>query len=46
MNEMTNDIKLIRENLYSGYKGMFREAGGALEYPFLTPASDQYADVL
>ncbi len=46
MDEMTKDIQLIRENLYANYKGMFREAGGALAYPFLTPGSDQYADVL
>ena len=25
---------------------MFREPGGALKHPFLTPGSDQYADVL
>ncbi len=37
---------LIRENLAANYKGMFREAGGALAYPFLTPGSNQYADVL
>ncbi len=37
---------LIRENLAANYKGMFREAGGALAYPFLTPGSSQYADVL
>jgi len=39
-------IKLIRKNLSENYKGMFREAGGAMDYPFLTPGSDQYADVL
>ena len=37
---------LIRENLTANYKGMFREAGGSLGHPFLTPGSDQYADVL
>jgi putative isomerase len=36
----------IRQNLAANYKGMFREAGGALPYPFLTPGSQQYADVL
>ena len=30
----------------SDYGGMFREPGGALKHPFLTPGSDQYADVL
>jgi putative isomerase len=37
---------LIEERLSAGYEGMFREPGGALKYPFLTPGSDQYADVL
>jgi putative isomerase len=37
---------LIRETLLSDYEGMFREAGDGLEYPFLTPGSGQYADVL
>lgn len=39
-------IEAIRENLSQNYKGMFREAGGALKYPFITPGSDQYAEVL
>jgi putative isomerase len=39
-------IDHIRHNLSENYKGMFREAGGALDYPFLTPGSAQYADVL
>ncbi|MDT8390174.1 MAG: trehalase family glycosidase [Lentisphaeria bacterium] len=43
---MRKHISNIRENLSQNYKGMFREAGGALPYPFLTPGSDQYADVL
>lgn len=37
---------LIRQNLLDNYSGMFREAGGNMPYPFLTPGSDQYADVL
>ncbi|MGB7338216.1 MAG: trehalase family glycosidase [Phototrophicaceae bacterium] len=37
---------LIRENLLKHYKGMFREAGGNMPYPFLTPGSQQYHDVL
>ncbi len=44
--EMKKHAALIRENLAANYKGMFREAGGALPYPFLTPGSAQYADVL
>ena len=39
-------IGTIRKNLAQNYKGMFREAGGVLNFPFLTPGSDQYADVL
>ena len=45
-NEMKKYSALIRENVGANYKGMFREAGGSLNYPFLTPGSDQYADVL
>ena len=37
---------LIRQNLQANYRGMFREAGGNLPYPFITPGSQQYADVL
>jgi putative isomerase len=37
---------LIRENLFANYPGMFREAGANLPYPFVTPGSQQYADVL
>jgi putative isomerase len=39
-------IELLRERLSGHYQGMFRPAGGALAYPFLTPGSEQYADVL
>ena len=39
-------FSLIEEKLTSDYAGMFREPGGALKHPFLTPGSDQYADVL
>jgi len=46
MSEMIRYTKLIRENLAVTYKGMFREAGEALPFPFLTPGSSQYADVL
>jgi putative isomerase len=37
---------LIRQNLQADYRGMFREAGGNMPYPFITPGSQQYADVL
>jgi hypothetical protein len=34
---------LIRENLLANYRGMFREAGGNMPHPFITPGSQQYA---
>jgi len=37
---------LLRTRLSSDYRGMFRPAGRSLTYPFLTPGSEQYADVL
>lgn len=37
---------LIKNNIYSDYKGMFRPAGGMLKFPFITPGSDQYANDL
>jgi putative isomerase len=39
-------LPLIREKIHAGYRGMFREEGGAFKYPFLTPGSAQYPDVL
>jgi len=39
-------IPLIREKIYKDYQGMFREDGGAFKYPFLTPGSQQYGDIL
>lgn len=46
MNKKCDYINLIRNNLREAYPGMFREAGGTFLYPFLTPGSKQYADVL
>lgn len=47
---MSDDIKhyseLLRQHLLENYKGIFREAGGALPYPFIAPGSQQYNDVL
>jgi putative isomerase len=37
---------LIEQKLSADYEGMFREPGGALKHPFLTPGSEQYAEVL
>jgi putative isomerase len=39
-------IATIREHVTRDYEGMFREEGGAFKYPFLTPGSSQYPDVL
>lgn len=37
---------LLRAQLPNDYRAMFRPAGGALPFPFLTPGSAQYDDVL
>jgi len=39
-------LPLIRQKTGADYRGMFREEGGAFKYPFLTPGSAQYPDVL
>lgn len=44
--ELTGQIERIRRHILANYRGMFREAGGNLPFPFLTPGSAQYADVL
>ena len=46
MNDTRRWSDLIREYGYREYDGMYRPAGGALRFPFLTPGSAQYADVL
>ncbi len=37
---------LIRKQLTGDYAGMLRAEGGAFKYPFLTPGSAQYPDIL
>ena len=37
---------LCKEHIGRDYRGMFREEGGPFAYPFLTPGSASYADVL
>ncbi len=37
---------ICRENIYKEMKGMYREPGGALKFPFLAPGSNQYLDML
>jgi len=39
-------IAIIRATIAKDYQGMLREEGGAFAYPFLTPGSAQYPDVL
>ncbi len=39
-------IPLIREKIFQDYQGMMREKGGAFPFPFLTPGSKQYSDIL
>lgn len=36
----------LRDYILNEYPGMFREAGGRIPHPFLTPGSAQYDDVL
>ncbi len=47
---MTSDLlrylALIDGRLGADYPQMLREPGGAMKHPFLTPGSEQYADVL
>ncbi len=38
--------KICRTYIHKEIKGMYREAGGALSYPFLAPGSNQYLDML
>lgn len=44
--EISRYIQIIRKQIHGAYQGMFREAGNPFPYPFLTPGSAQYADVL
>ncbi len=45
-NDYKKYIPILKKHIFSDYKGMYKEAGDALKYPFLTPGSDQYSDVL
>ncbi|HEX2862140.1 MAG TPA: trehalase family glycosidase [Lacunisphaera sp.] len=46
MSTIESQLALLDEQLGRDYPKMFREAGGAMKHPFLTPGSEQYADVL
>ena len=37
---------LCRQHIYRNMKGMYREKGKSLVYPFLAPGSNQYLDML
>ena len=37
---------LCRQHIYRDMKGMYREKGKSLVYPFLAPGSNQYLDML
>jgi hypothetical protein len=39
-------IPVIREHIYADYQGMFRAEGGSFKYPFITPGSAAYGDLL
>jgi hypothetical protein len=39
-------IAVIKSNIYKDYKKMYRKPSGSLVYPFLTPGSNQYDNVL
>jgi hypothetical protein len=43
---VSNCITILKANIYRDYKGMYRKGGGSLVYPFLTPGSNQYDNVL
>ena len=43
---LSHYISVIKSNIYKDYKGMYRKGGGSLVYPFLTPGSNQYDNVL
>lgn len=38
--------EICRKHIYKDMKGMYREAGQSLVYPFLAPGSSQYLDML
>ena len=39
-------IQTIKQFLLKDFRDMYRERGGAMEHPFLTPGGAQYSDVL
>jgi hypothetical protein len=43
---ISKNMALLRQQIYSDYKGMFRKPVGILHYPFITPGSSAYANDL
>jgi putative isomerase len=41
-----NYTAIIKKTIYNDYKGMYKEAGESLTFPFITPGSSQYSDQL
>ncbi len=46
VHSVTSYSTRLRQHLLGNYKAMFRPAGEHLQYPFITPGSQQYQDVL
>lgn len=44
--EATRLLPLVRERIHADYEGMFRAEGGSFKYPFITPGSAAYGDIL
>ncbi len=40
------EISVIRQFVHRDFAGMLRDEGGAFKYPFITPGSAQYPDIL
>ncbi|MBI2513550.1 MAG: glycoside hydrolase family 37 [Opitutae bacterium] len=45
-NVPAREIAVIREHVQRDWQGMLRDEGGAFRFPFLTPGSAQYGDIL
>jgi len=43
---ITRHIAVIKQHIFSDYKGMLKKPVGILHYPFITPGSDVYANDL
>ncbi|MBW4888527.1 glycoside hydrolase family 37 [Mucilaginibacter sp. HMF5004] len=43
---INNNITVIKQHIFSDYKGMLKKPTGILHYPFITPGSNAYANDL